>query len=90
MSVSQSWLGAAGLNLPRLDARIMSFLPFLGSFQPIFLYIRCIFLRFVGTPVSLATCAAIRRVPYVGRLEAMPLTLSATLASIATSLGFLA
>ena len=82
------WPGASGLNLLRLDARIISFLPFWGPFQPIFLHMRCIFLRFAGIPVSLATCAAMRPVPYPGRLEDILPTLQATSAFIGTSLGF--
>ena len=63
------WSGTSGLNFLRLDARIISFLPFWGPFQPIFLHMCCIFLRFAGIPVSLATCATMRQVPYAGRLE---------------------
>ena len=82
------WSGASGLNFLRLDVRIISFLPFWGPFQPIFLHMRCIFLRFAGMPVFLATCAAMRPVPYAGRLEDILLTLQATSAFIGTSLGF--
>ncbi len=44
------WLGPDGLNHLRLEARIIFFLLFCDSIQPIFREIRCTFLRFVDTP----------------------------------------
>ena len=88
MSVSHNWLCSVGLKILRLDVLIMSFFIFCGSFQSIFRYICCTFLRLVDTLISREICAVILLVPYVERLDAICCILWVTLASMGITLNF--